>query len=250
MKRSAARETVLSRATAARGSPPTWRVRRPELRADRTMVKESEPWIEASDVMPMFPTLVWKVQLKAELRDAIDAKVLAMLDRMRRDLPELRSGHGWQSAQVLHEREELRDLVSCVDSAAKSILRFLRIGYDAFEITGCWATVLATGAMHKAHSHPNNFLSGVYYVRTHRGTDTINFHDPRSQASVIRPPVTELTAENTDQVVVRVRNGTLLMFPSYLQHSVDANASEQERISISFNIMFSAFTEKLSRPLW
>ena len=60
----------------------------------------------------------------------------------------------------------------------------------------------------------------------------------------------ELTAENTDQVVVRVKNGALLIFPSYLQHSVDANMSGKERMSISFNIMFSSFTEKLSRPLW
>ena len=45
-------------------------------------------------------------------------------------------------------------------------------------------------------------------------------------------------------------NGTLLVFPSYLAHSVDANLSEEERISISFNIMFSAFTENLSKPLW
>jgi uncharacterized protein (TIGR02466 family) len=93
-------------------------------------------------------------------------------------------------------------------------------------------------------------LSGVYYVRTRPGADSINFHDPRSQTGIIRPPVAELTAENTDQVVVRVKDGTLLIFPSYLQHSVDANASGEERISISFNIMFSAFTEKLSRPLW
>ena len=59
-----------------------------------------------------------------------------------------------------------------------------------------------------------------------------------------------LTNENTDQVVVRVKNGTLLMFPSYLEHSVDANMSAEERISISFNIMFSSFTENLSKPLW
>ena len=70
------------------------------------------------------------------------------------------------------------------------------------------------------------------------------------RSGVIRPPVVELTAENTDQVVVRVTNGTLLMFPSYLEHSVDANASEEERISVSFNVMFSSFTEKLSKPLW
>ena len=214
------------------------------------MAKAGDPWIEASDVIPMFPTLLWKILVKPELRDAIDAKILATLGNMRRDLPRLESGHGWQSEQTLHDREELQDLVACVDNATRSILRFLQIGHDAFEITGCWATVLATGAAHKAHSHPNNYLSGAYYVRTHPGADTINFHDPRNQAGVIRPPVMELTAENTDQVVVRVTNGTLLLFPAYLEHSVDANTSEEERISVSFNIMFSSFTEKLSKPLW
>ena len=49
---------------------------------------------------------------------------------------------------------------------------------------------------------------------------------------------------------MRVTNGTLLMFPSYLAHSVDATLCEHERISISFNLMFSSFTENLSKPLW
>jgi uncharacterized protein (TIGR02466 family) len=214
------------------------------------MGKEDNPWLEASDLIPMFPTLVWKILLKVELRDAIEAKVLATLDQLRRNMPSLNPGDGWQSEQTLHQRDEFRELISCVGNATKSILRFLRIGQEAFEITGCWATVLANGAIHKTHSHPNNFLSGVYYVRIHPGADTINFHDPRRQTHVIRPPVVELTAENTDQVVVRVTNGTLLMFPSYLEHSVDTNKSAEERISISFNIMFSSFAEKLSRPLW
>jgi uncharacterized protein (TIGR02466 family) len=198
----------------------------------------------------MFPTLLWKIQLKPQLREGLDAKILGALEGLRRGLPELESGRGWQSEQALHAREDFGDLVACVGDAARSVLRFLRVGYDAFEITGCWATVLAKGAAHRAHSHPNNFLSGVYYVRTHPGADSINFHDPRPQAAVIRPPVVELTAENTDQVVVKVTNGTLLIFPSYLEHSVAATASDEERISISFNVMFSSFTENLSKPLW
>lgn len=214
------------------------------------MVQEGDRWIEASDVIPMFPTLVWKILPKAELREAMRTKMLAALAEIRHDLPTLEAGQGWQSEQTLHQREDFQDLVFIARSAAKGVLRFLRIGYDAFEVTGCWANVLAKGAMHKAHSHPNNFLSGVYYLQTQAGTDTINFHDPRIQAGVIRPPVVELTAENTDQVVVRLTNGTLLMFPSYLEHSVDANTSAQERVSISFNIMFSSFTENLSKPLW
>lgn len=214
------------------------------------MIQEKDSWLVASDVMPMFPTLVWNMQLETELHEAMDTGILAALDSMRRDMPQLAPGQGWQSAQTLHEREEFRTLISCVNHAAKSVVRFLRIGCDAFEVTGCWANVLVKGAAHKIHSHPNNFLSGVYYVRTHPGANTINFHDPRTQAGIIRPPVVELSAENTDQVVVKVTNGTLLMFPAYLQHSVDANMSEEERISISFNIMFSSFTENLSRPLW
>lgn len=214
------------------------------------MVATKNRWIETSEVIPMFPTMVWKLLLRAELHEPLDERLLALLGRLRRDLPALERGRGWQSERTLHEREELADLCACVAEVARSVLRFLRIGYDAVEITGCWATVLAPGALHRAHSHPNNYLSGVYYVRTPAGADTINFHDPRNQTGVIRAPVVELTSGNTDQVVVRVSNGTLLMFPSYLEHSVDANASEEERVSVSFNLMFSAFTENLSKPLW
>ena len=214
------------------------------------MVEKQVRWVHTSDVIPMFPTLVWKIQLEEQLRNAIGARALPAISLMRSQQPALRPGQGWQSVQTLHTLDEFQDLVSPVRNAVTGILKFLRIGYDAFEITACWATVLAPGAEHRMHDHPNNYLSGVYYLKTHAGADTINFHDPRSQASIIRPPVTALTAENTEQVVVRVTDGTLLLFPAYLRHSVDANASKEDRLSISFNIMFSAFTENLTKPLW
>ncbi len=72
----------------------------------------------------------------------------------------------------------------------------------------------------------------------------------RSQTGIIRAPVTELTAENTDQVVVKVKNGSLLVFPAWLPHSVDANGSKKVRISISFNIMLDSYPADLSKPLW
>ena len=207
-------------------------------------------WIETSDVLSLFPTMVWKIQLANEVHERIDASALGLLHSLRRGLPELKSGEAWQSGHDLHTREELHELSDCVSRAAASVLQFLKIGEQEIKITGCWANLYAPGAAHRAHSHPNNYLSAVYYVRTWPGADTINFHDPRSQTGVIRPPVTELTAANTDQVVVRVKDGTLLVFPSYLVHSVDANASGESRASVSFNLMFSAFTTALSRPLW
>jgi len=213
-------------------------------------ISGKQSWIESSDVVSLFPTLVWKIQLRAEVHEPIDASALGLLQLLRQGQPELKPGDAWQSGHALHRREELHALCDCVNRAAASVLQFLKIGEPAIETTGCWMNQYAPGAAHRAHSHPNNFLSAVYYVRTRPGADSINFHDPRSQAGVIRPPVTELTAANTDQVVVRVKDGTLLVFPSYLYHSVDANASGEPRVSLSFNLMFSTFPAALSRPLW
>ena len=50
--------------------------------------------------------------------------------------------------------------------------------------------------------------------------------------------------------MVRVKDGTLLVFPSYLYHSVDANTSGDTRVSLSFNLMFPTFGATLSKPLW
>jgi hypothetical protein len=41
------------------------------------MGNENTRWSVASDVLPMFPTLVWKVELEAQLREAIGAGCVA-----------------------------------------------------------------------------------------------------------------------------------------------------------------------------
>jgi len=214
------------------------------------MAQAAEQRFVEPEVVRVFPTFVWKGRLLPAQRDSINAAIREALAEIRRDKPEPARGESWQSGHGLHRLEALRGLVACVDSAAKAVLEFLRIEYDALLITGCWATVNAPGAAHRMHSHPNNFLSSVYYVQVAEGADTINFHDPRPQSVIIHPPVTELTAYNTDQVVVRVEEGMLLVFPAWLPHSVDANASERPRISVSSNLMFSAYAEQLSKPLW
>ena len=210
----------------------------------------SRQWKESSDVLPIFPTLVWKVQLTSGAQETVNRKILETLRILRPSGADFVSSEGWQSNKDLHKLDEFRELASYINDTARTILQFLKIGYDAIEITGCWANINPAGASHRSHNHPNNYLSGVYYVQTRAGGDTINLHDPRVQTGIIRPPVTELTEENTDQIVIKVSNGTLLIFPAYLQHSVDPNRSGEERISISFNMMFSSFTENLSKPLW
>ena len=204
----------------------------------------------ATDVLRIFPTFVWKAELEPEVYRRINKSIIHRLEQIRRSGPEPAPAQGWQSGHDLHKWDEFRELATFVNHAVRRVLDFLKIGEAEFEITGCWANMNPPDAAHQMHNHPNNFLSGVYYVRTNKGADTINFHDPRSQTEIIRPPVTALTAENTDQVVVEVRNGTILIFPSWLAHSVDVNRSDETRISISFNVMFSAYAEKMSKPLW
>jgi hypothetical protein len=74
------------------------------------MVQNSRRWMEASDVIPMFPTFVWKDQIEAGLRDALRQRVLAAMTEMRVRLPPLVQGHGWQSEQTLRQRGDLWDL--------------------------------------------------------------------------------------------------------------------------------------------
>jgi len=203
----------------------------------------------APEVLRLFPAFVWKAQLRPELHAPLDAAILRELDELMRVSGGPAPGTTWQSGHGLHRREPFRGLARTIDDAVRTVLAFLKVGADAFEITGCWASVAARGGTIRMHSHPNNFLSGVYYVQVQPGADTINFHEPRPQAAVIRPPVTELTAYNTDQVVVQVARGTLLVFPAWLPHSVDPNASDAPRVSISFNVIFGDFAA-LAKPLW
>lgn len=171
-------------------------------------------------------------------------------NQLRTSMPDLSPGQAWQSSHNLHLAEGLEPLTSSIHTFCGSVLEFLRVDYREVDITACWATVNAPGRGHMVHTHPNSFLSGVYYAATRAGADTINFHDPRSQTGIMRPPVTELTASNADQAVIEVAEGTLLLFPSWLPHSVDCNSSNANRVSVSFNLMFSAYSERLCQPLW
>lgn len=214
------------------------------------MDTEAAKGFRSTTVLRIFPTFVWKGELQRESYAPINRCIIGKLNKLRRAAPSLKPGEGWQSGHDLHTLPELHGLVSYVKTAVASVLDFLRVGHEGFEITGCWANIYAPGVAHRMHHHPNNYLSGVYYVQTQEGAETINFHDPRHQTGIIRPPATVLTAENTDQVVVRVKKGTLLIFPAWLPHSVDPNKSRKIRVSVSFNVMFSSYAEKMSKPLW
>ena len=170
----------------------------------------------------MVPTFVWRGEVAAQVREPLNAGIVGALDAMRRGAP----GAAWQSDQALHEHDAFGEPVACIDEAAAAALAYSKIGHAGFAIPACRANVNAPGA------------------------DTVNFHDPRPQTAIVRPPVTEPTADNTDRVVVRVSAGTLLVFPAWPRHSVDAKRGGEARISVSFNVMLASDAEPISKPLW
>ena len=214
------------------------------------MAETGEPTFESTDVLRMFPSFVWKANLAPGIGRPLNETISRRLVELGAPLEGLAHGASWQSGHGLHEEVGFSGLVAYLEMAAQRVLDYLEVHHEGFRITGCWANVNAPGAGHSAHTHPNNYLSGVYYVQTAHGADTINFHDPRPQSGIIRPPVRALTAENTDQVVVSVTDGMVLLFPAWLEHSVDPNRSGTTRISLGFNIMFGAYAEAMGRPMW
>jgi uncharacterized protein (TIGR02466 family) len=214
------------------------------------IVSHASERFQQAEILRMFPTFLWKAEVARAVAAPMNAALLHALGAVGAPLHDLKHGQSWQSPHDLHQRAPFRDLVTCIDAAAMAALGHLKVVHRGVAVTGCWANVNAPGATHPVHSHPNNYLSGVYYLKVPPRANTIAFHDPRPQAGIIRPPVTALTADNTDEVVVTVTEGTLLIFPAFLPHSVDANESTELRISLSFNLMFEAYAETMGRPSW
>ena len=151
---------------------------------------------------------------------------------------------------MLQQHPRFAEFTALVRKAGEAALDFLDVKHKEFEITGLWANINPTGGLNSPHTHPNNFLSGVYYVELPDDVGQIVFSDPRPQASGILPQVKKWNKYVGNEIKLEIKPGRMVMFPAWLVHSVPVNRSPQERISISFNIMFTGFTEAMSRPLW
>ena len=64
----------------------------------------------------------------------------------------------------------------------------------------------------------------------------IKFYDPVDQKAMQSPAKKKDTTLSAEAANFIPGEGDLLIFPSYLHHSVEENMSEEERIVISFNI--------------
>lgn len=202
------------------------------------------------DVKDIFPTPIWVADLEAAKAASLNAQLSEEIYRLTEPRTPVPIGGTWQTDPVLHQRREFAEFTKLVNQAARAALEFLKVRFNAIEITGCWANINPFGGQNSPHLHPNNFLSGVYYVALPDDAGQIVFTDPRPQAQMIMPKVTSWNKYMGNEIKLETKPGRFVMFPAWLTHSVPVNRTEQHRISISFNVMFSDFTAEMSAPLW
>ena len=143
----------------------------------------------------------------------------------------------WQTKSAdLHKKKEFKEFAELVISTSKEIINELKYDVEDIVITDMWATVLKCGENHPAHTHSNNFLSGVYYLQSYDQGASIMFQDPRPAAGVILPRMTEQTIANANLLSYASKQNRAMFFPSWLPHYVKPNKSKSKRISIAWNV--------------
>ena len=130
-------------------------------------------------------------------------------------------------------------------SAVKRELEQLTLDYvhlqghrvHSVQIGNSWGNTLKRNEPIHTHTHPNSYVSGVFYL-----TDGVplNFHNPlQTEDLFMLRPLVEWQEHNeyTWQVLkVPIKAGYVVLFPSKLKHHVD-KCDTDYRYSIAFNTM-------------
>ena len=104
------------------------------------------------------------------------------------------------------------------------------------KITNMWAIINTKGSLNQKHHHSNSDLSAAYYVCAEKNCGDISFYDPRPAIVYKHPIAKKPNILNATINSISPEPGMLVLFPSYLEHSVNPNLSEHKRIVISFNL--------------
>jgi len=108
-------------------------------------------------------------------------------------------------------------------------------------ITSCWANKSKKLMAHHKHNHPNSFISGIFYLTDHGCAPTI-FYEQNCWTKKLNKFFSiddNKFVESTKKIYPK--KSTLILFPSYVSHSVAVVNTNEERYTISFNTYISGF---------
>jgi uncharacterized protein (TIGR02466 family) len=137
----------------------------------------------------------------------------------------------------LHKEEIMQPFVNFVNENVA--LAMVDLGFvPNFEMTGLWSTIHNRNGFHHRHMHFNSFLAGVYYLdgpANSAGTTFFNTHQHYNIIYPARIPNTPCKYRSTE--ITPFEEGTLIIFPAWMQHETTRNLSSEKRMILSFNIM-------------
>ncbi len=132
---------------------------------------------------------------------------------------------------------ELKDFImQCIKEYVDSV--YATKDLDVY-ITQSWANYTKPKEFHHKHSHPNSFISGVFYVNAKPKEDMIKFYKERSAIFDFMPK--QPNNYNSNDVAILVETGDLVLFPSNFVHEVPPTTSNETRISIAFNTFIRGY---------
>jgi uncharacterized protein (TIGR02466 family) len=171
---------------------------------------------------------------------SLNAQLLDAVARLEAEVPSIRRSNvgGWHSQGTLHHDENFSPLRRIIERAAVGCAHHLGFDFEKADLIfqGMWANRNSPGDYNKSHVHPNAILSGTYYVKVPPASGNIEFYDPVRERTMTGFPVRPGHATARKKLEYACRDGLLLIFPSWLSHSVQPNESGETRVSIAFNI--------------
>ena len=145
---------------------------------------------------------------------------------------------GWHSKDFNLNNEDPKNFIEAVKNNINSALNDMNwdLNSQSVKINNLWAIINEQGAWNQKHHHSNSDLSAAYYVCAHKDCGDIVFYDPRPGPVYKHPIAKSPNILNASVNSIKPEEGMLVLFPSYLEHSVNPNLSDKKRIVISFNI--------------
>lgn len=192
------------------------------------------------EILELFPTPVFTTMIPLEY-----AKVVPWFfnqEMLSEEVDSPNYGERSKNSYILDEPEsqELKDFIlRLVDQYAKQ----LGYDYESYRFGQSWLSYKHPGQHHTMHSHPNSLISGVFYFGEPTDkTPAVKFHKLEGgfNVSYLSPKIVKDKREfkyAQKEFSVEFTPGLLLLFPSYLHHSVPLNKTDKTRCSLAFNIV-------------
>jgi uncharacterized protein (TIGR02466 family) len=150
-------------------------------------------------------------------------------------------GLSYHSTSLLSE-PNLKEFTNYVGTTSCSILEHM--GYDLkdYEIflTELWVQEFNEkgGGYHESHVHYDNHISGFYFLKCSDKTSYPIFHDPRPAKLMTQLPLKDEKniTSGTDKINYTPKPGTILFFPSYINHEYPMDKGIETFRFIHFNL--------------